>query len=103
LNSIKEKTRYLMCGVSIGKPEPQVSEGDKMPAFDFDKAQVEDVGKDFPFKEFEPGPESFLPLKPDESKGGKQWDLVAAAWKHPLMGDDAGDLAVQTWEEFPPF
>jgi hypothetical protein len=86
-----------MCGVSIGKPEPLVSESDTMPPFNFQKAQVEDVGTHFRFKDFDPNPESFLPLKPDDTLGGKQWGLVSDAWNHPLMGDNAGDLAVQTW------
>ncbi|EXJ83694.1 hypothetical protein A1O1_07318 [Capronia coronata CBS 617.96] len=99
LNSAKEKTRYLMCGVSISKPDPQVSTGDKMPPFKFQLAQVEDVGTHFQFKEFDPDPESFLPLEPDDSMGGNQWDLVSKAWNHPRTGDTVADLAVQAWTD----
>ena len=89
-----------MAGVSISRPEPQPSgevENHTFPAFDYKLAAVVDDIPHAQFPDFPVDPATFLPLQPDTTKGGKQWDLVADSWESPRQGLDAAQKAVATW------
>ncbi|KAH7110819.1 hypothetical protein B0J11DRAFT_473636 [Dendryphion nanum] len=106
LNSGKENTVELLCGVNIMAPKQLTSQADTMKAFDYEKTMVQPVsdGKG-PFKceGLECQEPSFQPLQPimkDKDVDSAQWGLVEKTWRAKGKKTEADVDIAKIWQDF---
>lgn len=107
LDSSKENTIELLCGVNITAPKQLTCQADTMNAFHYDKTMVQAVKDDKgPFKcdrleyqtpWFKPSPPI---MRSKEDVDSKQWDLVENTWREKGK-KRKGELDLsQIWQDF---